>query len=110
LAYSGSALRQARQESLGKLVGKRADRSDGTLLAVTQASIWAHSALAEEIVNRILIKCPTTGKMIYTGFSMDPQTFEASPIEEMDPVQCPACRQLHRWTKKDARFERDPNE
>jgi hypothetical protein len=66
--------------------------------------------LAEESVNRILIKCPTTGKMIYTGFSMDPQTFEASPIEEMDPVQCPACRQLHRWTKKDARFERDPNE
>ena len=64
----------------------------------------------EESVNRILIKCPTTGKMIYTGFSMDPQTFEASPIEEMDPVECPACRQLHHWAKKDARFERDPNE
>jgi hypothetical protein len=48
--------------------------------------------------------------MIYTGYSMDPQTFEASPIEEMDPIQCPACHRMHRWTKKDARFERDPNE
>ncbi|MFL5583572.1 MAG: hypothetical protein ACJ78K_01800, partial [Gemmatimonadaceae bacterium] len=64
----------------------------------------------EEKVNRILIKCPNTGKMIYTGYSMDPQTFEASPIEEMDPIECPACHQTHRWTKRDARFERDPNE
>jgi hypothetical protein len=48
--------------------------------------------------------------MIYTGYSMDPQTFEASPIEEMDPIQCPACRQVHSWSKRDARFERDPNE
>jgi hypothetical protein len=64
----------------------------------------------EESVNRIVIKCPTTGKMIYTGFSMDPQTFEASPIEEMDPIVCPACHQTHKWSKKDARFERDPNE
>ena len=68
------------------------------------------SGVAEEIVNRILIKCPTTGKMIYTGFSMDPETFEASPIEEMYPIECPACHQTHRWTKRDARFERDPNE
>ena len=62
------------------------------------------------IVNRILIKCPNTGKMIYTGYSMDPQIFELSPIEEMDPIQCPACHETHRWTKKQALFERDPNE
>lgn len=61
-------------------------------------------------VNRILIKCPNTGKMVYTGYSMDPQTFELSPIEEMDPVECPACHQTHRWTKRQALFERDPNE
>ena len=64
----------------------------------------------EVSLNRILIKCPNTGKMIYTGYSMDPQTFEASPIEEMDPIECPACRQTHRWSKRDARFERDANE
>ena len=64
----------------------------------------------ESRLNRILIKCPNTGKMIYTGYSMDPQTFELSPIEEMDPVECPACHQTHRWTKRQALFERDPNE
>jgi hypothetical protein len=61
----------------------------------------------EEWVNRILIKCPTTGKLIYTGFAMDTQTFEASPIEEMDPVECPACHQMHRWRKRDAILERE---
>jgi hypothetical protein len=61
----------------------------------------------EEWVNRILIKCPTTGKLIYTGFAMDIQTFEASPIEEMDPVECPACHQTHRWRKRDAILERE---
>ena len=61
-------------------------------------------------VNRILIKCPNTGQLIYTGYSMDPQTFELSPIEEMDPIECPVCHQTHRWTKKQALFERDANE
>lgn len=62
-------------------------------------------------VNRIVIKCPNTGKMIYTGYSMDPQTFGAIPIEQMDPIACPACKRMHRWGKKDALFEReDPKE
>lgn len=62
-------------------------------------------------MNRIVIKCPTTGKMIYTGYSMDPATFGAIPIEQMDPIECPACRRMHRWGKKDALFEReDPKE
>ena len=60
-----------------------------------------------EKVNRILIKCPNTGKLIYTGFAMDWETFEASPVEEMDPVECPACHQLHRWHKSDAILERE---
>ena len=62
-------------------------------------------------MNRIVIRCPTTGKLIYTGFAMDPETFAASPVEEMDPIECPACHQMHRWAKKDALFEReDPKE
>ncbi len=49
--------------------------------------------------------------MIYTGYSMDPQTFGMIPIEQMDPVECPACHKMHGWTKKDALFEReDPKE
>ena len=58
-------------------------------------------------MNRIVIKCPTTGKLIYTGFAMDPHSFAALPVEEMDPIECPACHQLHRWQKKDALFERE---
>lgn len=56
-------------------------------------------------MNRILIKCPNTGKLIYTGFAMDMDTFESSPIEEMDPVECPACHKMHRWNKSDAILE-----
>jgi hypothetical protein len=62
---------------------------------------------AEGTLNRIVIKCPNTGKLIYTGFAMDPQTFGALPIEEMDPLECPACHKIHRWQKKDALFERE---
>ena len=58
-------------------------------------------------MNRILIKCPTTGKLVYTGFAMDVQTFEMLPIEEQDPIKCPACKQMHRWKKRDAILERD---
>ena len=57
-------------------------------------------------MHRIFIKCPTTGKLINTGFAMDPDIFTASPIEAT-PVECPACRQKHAWTKKDALFESD---
>ena len=61
----------------------------------------------EERVNRIMIKCPKTGKLVYTGFAMDAQTFEMLPIEDQEPIQCPACRQMHRWRKRDAIIERD---
>lgn len=58
-------------------------------------------------MNQIVIKCPTTGTLVYTGFAMDPQTFLALPVEDMDPIECPACHKMHRWTKKDALFERE---
>ena len=28
-------------------------------------------------------------------------------VEEMDPLECPACHKVHRWQKKDALFERE---
>lgn len=70
-----------------------------------QGSLWLRAV--EEALNRIVIKCPNTGKMIYTGYSMDPLTFGAIPIEQMDPIECPACHKMHRWGKEDALFERD---
>jgi hypothetical protein len=54
-----------------------------------------------------MIKCPTTGKLVYTGFAMDSQTFAMLPIEDQDPIMCPACKQMHRWKKRDAIFERE---
>jgi hypothetical protein len=57
-------------------------------------------------LNRILIKCPTTGKYVYTGFTMEPALFDVTPIEAY-PVECPHCRQMHAWQKKDAFLERD---
>jgi hypothetical protein len=45
--------------------------------------------------------------MVYTGFAMDAETFANSPIEEQDPIQCPACHQMHKWRKRDAILERD---
>jgi hypothetical protein len=61
----------------------------------------------EEDLNRIVIKCPSTGTLVYTGFAMDQETFATIPIEQMDPIECPACHRMHRWTKKDALFERE---
>ncbi len=38
---------------------------------------------------------------------MEGQTFEMLPIEEQDPIQCPACHQMHKWKKRDAILERE---
>lgn len=58
-------------------------------------------------MNRIMIKCPKTGKLVYSGFAMDAQTFEMLPIEDQDPIKCEACGQMHRWKKRDAILERE---
>lgn len=55
-------------------------------------------------MNRILIKCPATGKLVFTGFAMDRKTFESSPIEQ-NAIPCPARGKEHEWQKKDAIFE-----
>jgi len=55
-------------------------------------------------VNRIFIKCPTTRKLVFTGFAMDHAIFESSPIEQ-NAIHCPACGKDHEWQKSDAMFE-----
>ena len=57
-------------------------------------------------MHRIFIRCPSTKKLIYTGFAMDAAIFHASPVEQ-NPIDCPACKQKHSWTKEDALFEAD---
>lgn len=49
----------------------------------------------------IMIKCPSTGRLIATGTGADPRTFENSSYENMS-VTCPACDSIHVWSKPDA--------
>jgi endogenous inhibitor of DNA gyrase (YacG/DUF329 family) len=56
-------------------------------------------------VNRIFVRCPNTGKPVFTGFAMDPAIFESSPVEQ-NAIHCPTCGKEHQWQKKDAIFER----
>jgi endogenous inhibitor of DNA gyrase (YacG/DUF329 family) len=58
-------------------------------------------------VNRIYVKCPTSGKLVFTGFAMDPKLFDAFP-EQTAPFTCPSCGKEHSWKKADAIFDPNP--
>lgn len=57
-------------------------------------------------MHRIFIKCPNTGKLVNTGFAMDPPTFNLMP-DEQTAIECPHCKSAHEWTKRDALFEKE---
>ena len=52
---------------------------------------------------KVCIKCPQTGKLIPTGWDIDRTSFETMSITDCK-IQCPACGQMHRWSKEDAIF------
>jgi hypothetical protein len=49
----------------------------------------------------VLIECPATHKMVYTGVNLNWNSFEATKIGEQS-VPCPRCGEVHRWTRADA--------
>jgi len=49
----------------------------------------------------IMIKCPKTRKLVSTGMSMDKESFDTAKLEGIT-MRCPACREYHIWSKKDA--------
>lgn len=51
---------------------------------------------------KVMIKCPNTGKPVYTGFDMDRQSFYSSFLSGNTIGPCPHCRKAHTWDKKDA--------
>jgi len=55
------------------------------------------------MMNQIFIRCPTTGKLVFTGFAMEKSIFENLPAE-LSAIKCPNCGQEHEWQKKDAIF------
>jgi hypothetical protein len=52
----------------------------------------------------VMIRCPITGDPIETGLVADPKTWDSRPIG-LNRVSCPACKQSHAWSKKDAFLE-----
>ena len=55
----------------------------------------------------ISIVCPSTGKRVRTGISMEQTSFYRSVLTGT-AVRCPHCRTTHYWTKSEALFD-DPD-
>ncbi|MBI1180475.1 MAG: hypothetical protein GC201_07935 [Alphaproteobacteria bacterium] len=53
---------------------------------------------------RVMIECPETHRMIYTGVNLNWNSFEGAKIGEQT-VPCPACGAVHRWTRADATID-----
>lgn len=49
---------------------------------------------------RVMIECPNTGKMIYTGMNLNWSTFESTFIGEAC-IRCPKCGEVHEWRRED---------
>lgn len=50
---------------------------------------------------RVMIECPQTGRMVYTGLNLSWNTFEIYKIGE-SCIECPYCGEVHVWTRPDA--------
>ena len=49
----------------------------------------------------ILIRCPQTKSYVFTGVTMDHETFFEHDLGDYELV-CPDCGDIHRWAKSDA--------
>jgi len=52
------------------------------------------------VIKRILVRCPSTGKLTPTGKTVDEARWGATKLKR-PRLTCPHCRQVHSWTKKD---------
>jgi len=55
---------------------------------------------------KVMIKCPTTGKLVPTGVEMDQASFETAQLAD-NGIRCPACGESHVWNKEDAQLVND---
>jgi hypothetical protein len=58
-------------------------------------------------MGRVTIVCPTTGREVATGITMERAEFERAALEN-NVFRCSACGRIHVWSKKDARFRETP--
>jgi len=51
---------------------------------------------------RVMIRCPETGRLVYTHHDFDEVEFDAIPLGTRTLPDCPACGRTHSWGKADA--------
>jgi hypothetical protein len=51
---------------------------------------------------KVMIKCPDTKKVVFTGVFGDKVFLEKLQIKENIMARCSACGKSHKWTKEEA--------
>ncbi len=51
---------------------------------------------------KVMIKCPDTKKLVFTGVVGDKVFLERLQIKQNRMARCSACGKEHAWTKEDA--------
>jgi hypothetical protein len=62
------------------------------------------SKRARMAVQRLMIRCPKTGKAVPTGIAMDPASYVSADLES-NVTRCPYCGEGHRWSKEQVFWE-----
>ncbi|MEY2487830.1 MAG: hypothetical protein QOG67_75 [Verrucomicrobiota bacterium] len=57
-------------------------------------------------IKRILVRCPTTGKLAPTGRTVDEALWEKTKLKPAR-LTCPHCHQVHNWKKADVVLARE---
>ena len=52
------------------------------------------------VIKRILVRCPSTGKLAPTGRTIEEALWNETKLQR-PRLTCPHCDQVHSWTKKD---------
>jgi len=51
-------------------------------------------------IRRLLVRCPSTSKLVATGQTIDEQLWAGTP-RRTGKFTCPHCNRVHSWVKKD---------
>lgn len=57
-------------------------------------------------MKRVMIRCPETGRAVFTGIQLPQTNLHREHLPERKAVGCPHCGDLHDWTEDDMWFER----
>lgn len=62
----------------------------------------------EVSMSALMIRCPQTGQLIFTGIETDQISLNKTPDVPMH-ARCPACGREHMWWKREAWLEDAPS-